>query len=136
LSKNQPLTSAIANRYKLLRITALVFIDSRIFLSNYFCKLNMLYPSGFLGYSRIFEKVFSMVDTHLIASALSRSSRLQHLVANHCTCYRGNTEHFMKNNDDLHSKYAADFHERILRSFLVTGCIRTSVRLVKTAINS
>ena len=74
-----------------------------------------------------------MVDTKLISDAMSRSPRQNHLVANHCTCYQGNKARFLSNPDDTESKTEAEYHERVLRSFLVTGCIRTSEKLLKSA---
>lgn len=71
-----------------------------------------------------------MLDTKLIADALNKCARQQHLVANHCTCYQGNKSRHLRDSSDSHSKKEADFHERVLRSFLVTGCIRTSEKIV------
>ena len=74
-----------------------------------------------------------MVDTKLIADALNKCARQQHLVAGHCTCYQGNRVRLQRNSADTKSKADAEYHERVLRSFLVTGCIRTSEKLVKSA---
>lgn len=73
-----------------------------------------------------------MADIKLMADALKKCPRQQHLVANHCTCYQGNMERYRKNNSDILAKTEAQFHEQVLRSFLVTGCIRTSEKIVKT----
>lgn len=75
-----------------------------------------------------------MVDTKLIAEALNLCARQQHLVANHCTCYQGNMRRYQADFSDVKSKTEAEFHERVLRSFLVTGCIRTSEKIVKAAL--
>jgi hypothetical protein len=72
-----------------------------------------------------------MVDNRLIADALSKCPRQLHLIANHCTCYQGNMDRFISNPGDYKYKIAAEYHEKILRSFLVTGDIRQSVKLVK-----
>ncbi len=76
-----------------------------------------------------------MIDTKLIAEALSKSARQLHLAANHCTCYQGNMSRYQANSSDVNSKMEAEFHERILRSYLVTGCIRTSEKIVRTSVN-
>jgi len=73
-----------------------------------------------------------MVDAKLIADALNKCARQQHLVANHCTCYQGNMARYQIDRTDTFSKNEAEFHEKVLRSFLVTGCIRTSEKIVKT----
>jgi hypothetical protein len=75
-----------------------------------------------------------MIDTKLIAEALNKSARQQHLAANHCTCYQGNMGRYQTNCSDVNSKIQAEFHERILRSYLVTGCIRTSEKIVRTLV--
>lgn len=72
-----------------------------------------------------------MIDTKLIADALKKSAGQQHLAANHCTCYQGNMTRYQADRSDLASKNEAEFHERVLRSFLVTGCVRTSEKIVQ-----
>jgi hypothetical protein len=72
-----------------------------------------------------------MIDSKLIADALNKCASQQHLVANHCTCYQGNRTRVQQNSADKKSKKEAEYHERVLRSFLVTGCIRTSEKLVR-----
>jgi hypothetical protein len=74
-----------------------------------------------------------MIDTKLITDALNKSSGQYHVVANHCTCYQGNRTRYLLNVEDVKSRTEADFHERVLRSFLVTGCIRTSEKIVKSS---
>lgn len=76
-----------------------------------------------------------MLDAKLIADALNKSGRQQHLAANHCTCYQGNLSRYQADHSDENSKTEAEFHERVLRSFLVTGCIRTSEKIIKSAAN-
>lgn len=76
-----------------------------------------------------------MVDTKLIADALNRCARQQHLVANHCTCYQGNISRYQTDRSDIYSKTEAEFHERVLRSFLITKCIRTSEKMIRHAAN-
>jgi hypothetical protein len=73
-----------------------------------------------------------MIDTKLIADALNKSANQQHLAANHCTCYQGNMTRYLADRSDLSAKNEAEFHERVLRSFLVTGCIRTSEKIIQT----
>ena len=73
----------------------------------------------------------NMVDNKLIADALNKCPRQLHIVANHCTFYQGNLDRCISNPDDFESKIAAEYHEKILRSFLVTGDIRQSLKLVK-----
>jgi hypothetical protein len=73
-----------------------------------------------------------MIDTKLIADALKKSAGQQHLAANHCTCYQGNMARYQSDRSDVASKIEAEFHERVLRSFLVTGCVRTSEKIVQT----
>ena len=75
-----------------------------------------------------------MLDTKLIADALKMSAGQQHLAANHCTCYQGNVTRYQSNRSDLTSKLEAEFHERVLRSFLVTGCVRTSEKIVQESV--
>lgn len=75
-----------------------------------------------------------MIDTKLIADALNKCARQQHIAANHCTCYQGNLNRYQTDRSDVKSKIQAEFHERILRSYLVTGCIRTSEKIVKTLV--
>ncbi len=72
-----------------------------------------------------------MLDTKLVADALKRSARQYHLAANHCTCYQGNVMRYQSDRSDLAAKNEAEFHERVLRSFLVTGCVRTSEKIVQ-----
>ena len=76
-----------------------------------------------------------MIDTKLIAEALRKSPRQIHLAANHCTCYQGNLVRYESNSSDEISKMEAEYHEKILRSYLVTGCIRTSEKIVSSALN-
>jgi len=71
------------------------------------------------------------VDRKLIADALSKCPRQLHIIANHCTFYQGNLDRYISNPDDFESKIAAEYHEKILRSFLVTGDIRQSVKLFR-----
>lgn len=75
-----------------------------------------------------------MIDTKLIADSLNKCAGQQHLVANHCTCYQGNMARYQSDSSDLVSRSEAEYHERVLRSFLVTGCIRTSVNIVREAV--
>jgi len=70
-------------------------------------------------------------DRKLIADALSKCPRQLHIVANHCTFCQGNLDRCISNPDDFESKIADEYHEKILRSFRVTGDIRQSVKLVK-----
>jgi len=72
----------------------------------------------------------NMVDNKLIADALSKYPRQLHIVANHCTCYQGNMARCISNPHDCEYKKAAGYHEKGLRSFLVTGDIRQPVKLV------
>lgn len=72
-----------------------------------------------------------MIDTKLIADSLNKCAGQQHLAANHCTCYQGNMARYQLDRSDLVSRSEAVFHERVLRSFLVTGCIRTSAKIVR-----
>jgi hypothetical protein len=76
-----------------------------------------------------------MIDTKLIAEALNKCGRQQHLAANHCTCYQGNMTRYQTDRSDTKAKIEAEFHERVLRSFLVTGCIRTSEKIVRESVN-
>ena len=64
-----------------------------------------------------------MLDTKLVVDALKKSARQYHLAANHCTCYQGNVIRYQSDRSDLTAKNEAEFHERVLRSFLVTGCV-------------
>jgi hypothetical protein len=73
-----------------------------------------------------------MIDIKLIADALKKSAGQHHLAANHCTCYQGNMTRYQSDRSDLVSKNEAEFHERVLRSFLVTECVRTSEEIVQT----
>lgn len=72
-----------------------------------------------------------MLDTKLISDVLSMSAGQQHLAANHCTCYQGNINRYQANRGDLASKIEAEFHEKVLRSFLLTGCFRTSEKIIR-----
>lgn len=73
------------------------------------------------------------VDSKLIADALRKCPRQVHIVTNHCTCYQGNMDRFISDPNDIESHIAAEYHEKVLRSFLVTGDIRQSVKLFETA---
>jgi hypothetical protein len=75
-----------------------------------------------------------MIDTKLIADALKKSAGQLHLAVNHGTCYQGNMTRYQLNRNDLTAKSEAEFHERVLRSFLVTGCFRTSEKLVQKSV--
>lgn len=75
-----------------------------------------------------------MLDTKLIADALKRNAGQHHLAANHCTCYQGNVIRYQSDRSDITSKIEAEFHERVLRSFLVTGCVRTSEKIVRESV--
>lgn len=75
-----------------------------------------------------------MLDTKLVADALKKCARQYHLAANHCTCYQGNVTRYQTDRSDLTSKIEAEFHERVLRSFLVTGCVRTSEKIVRESV--